>query len=124
MSRIPDPAKEQFWREHHERQAVSGLSVRAYCCSEGLKEHSFHEWRRVIRRRDGERGSTDFDSRFSATNGQRKTTSFVPVTVAASKPMIELVHPCGAMIRLDRGFDSHDVARLLDVLDRGTKVLS
>lgn len=48
-----DPAKEAYWREVIERQASSGLSMRAYCRREGIAETSLHAWRRTIARRDG-----------------------------------------------------------------------
>lgn len=45
-------AKETRWREIIGRQVASGLSVRAFCRQEGIREPSFYGWRRTIRRRD------------------------------------------------------------------------
>src|ERR1700679_3327392 len=47
-----DPKKESFWRERLSHQTRSGLTVRAYCEREALKESAFYFWRREIRRRD------------------------------------------------------------------------
>lgn len=40
--------KEAFWREAIARQLASGLSVRAFCRSESLREPSFYSWRRTL----------------------------------------------------------------------------
>lgn len=47
-----DPSKELSWREVLNRQASSGLSVRAFCKREQLTESQFYSWRRTIGERD------------------------------------------------------------------------
>ena len=47
--------KEASWRGHVSRQAVSGVSIRAYCREYGLSEPGFYAWRREIAKRDAER---------------------------------------------------------------------
>jgi hypothetical protein len=47
-----DPKKESDWRERLSDQARSGLTVRAFCEREALKETAFYFWRREIGRRD------------------------------------------------------------------------
>jgi transposase-like protein len=42
--------RQQFWREHVANQASSGQSVRAYCRTHSLAEHSFYSWRRRLRK--------------------------------------------------------------------------
>ena len=49
-----DVAKERHWREVLQRQAASGLNVRAFCRREEIAETAFHAWRRTIRERDGD----------------------------------------------------------------------
>jgi hypothetical protein len=49
-----NPAKERFWRQAIRRQRRSGLSIRAYCEENGLKEPSFYWWRRELAWRDGQ----------------------------------------------------------------------
>jgi len=50
-----DPEKERAWRQAIKRQAKSGMTIRAFCRSEGLSEPSFHAWRRELNRRDAEK---------------------------------------------------------------------
>lgn len=47
-----DMAKERFWRGVVQRQAGSGLGVRAFCRQQGLTESAFYAWRRTITERD------------------------------------------------------------------------
>ena len=50
-----DPEKERSWREVMRRQRQSGLTVSAFCAAEGLKDWSFHWWRRELAKRDREK---------------------------------------------------------------------
>ena len=43
---------EQTWRDLVERQAQSGLSVKAFCQHEGLKAWSLYRWRSRLRARN------------------------------------------------------------------------
>lgn len=47
-----DPDKEKFWRTTLRDFAANGQSVRGYCQSHGLAEHSFYSWRRNLGQRD------------------------------------------------------------------------
>ena len=40
---------EKFWREAIERQQASGMSIRAFCDAEGLIDHRFWYWKRVLK---------------------------------------------------------------------------
>jgi hypothetical protein len=62
-----DVAKEGLWRDVVARQTVSGLSVRAFCSREQLRESAFYAWRRTIRERDGD--------------VQRASPAFVPAVI-------------------------------------------
>ena len=73
---VRDMAKEGFWRGQMEAQRSSGLSVRGYCLREGIKEPSFHAWRRELTRRDGEKSS-------SATSGSENPPRFVALHAPA-----------------------------------------
>jgi len=44
--------KEAFWRRMVQAQSVSGLSMRAWCRDQGLKDTTFYWWRRELTRRD------------------------------------------------------------------------
>ena len=53
MPRI-DHAKADRWRAIIDAQRTSGLTVRAFCRERDLREHSFHAWRRKLRKRDAD----------------------------------------------------------------------
>ena len=55
MTKRRDPKLEAYWRSQVRRHGQSGVSAREFCREEGLVEHSFHSWRREIRKRDAER---------------------------------------------------------------------
>ena len=48
-----DPDKERFWRQTIRRQQKSELTVSTFCAAEGLKDCSFHWWRRELAKRSG-----------------------------------------------------------------------
>ena len=76
-----DMAKEGFWRGQLEAQRSSGLSVRGYCLRQGLKEGSFHAWRRELARRDGEATSP---ATADVKNAPRFVALHAPGTAPAS----------------------------------------
>jgi hypothetical protein len=49
-----DSKREAFWRGVMKRFGRSGLTARAFCAREKLREPSFYHWRRVLRQRDAE----------------------------------------------------------------------
>src|SRR3954451_16805156 len=51
-----DPAREKLWRRTIREQERSGLAVRDFCQSEGLKVCNFLWWRRELDLRDREQG--------------------------------------------------------------------
>ncbi len=52
MPRAFDLALERRWRERLRNFQRSGLSVREFCRSEAVQEHTFFWWRRELTRRD------------------------------------------------------------------------
>ena len=79
-NRRRDPGKERFWRGVMRRQRRGGLSVREFCEREGLKEWSFHWWRRELDKRDREqpassRDRLSFVSASSFVSGGRRVCS-------------------------------------------------
>jgi hypothetical protein len=48
MARLPDPRREQYWRQHHLRQHSSGLSIGAYCARERISFSSFYVWKKRL----------------------------------------------------------------------------
>ena len=71
-----DAGREVFWREVIERQAASGLGVRAFCRQEKLNESAFYWWRREIARRDAPKRPARRPSTRPA-----KPPAFLPVVV-------------------------------------------
>ncbi len=51
MARKRSAEKESQWQDLVDRQAESGLSVRAFCEQEGVSEKSLYFWRRELPRR-------------------------------------------------------------------------
>jgi hypothetical protein len=48
MARPKDLALEHTWRQRLRRQTSSGLSIPAFCASEGVSLASFYSWRRRL----------------------------------------------------------------------------
>jgi hypothetical protein len=42
---------------------MSAQTIRAFCLAEGLKEPSFHQWRRQLRLRDAERRAPEVQAK-------------------------------------------------------------
>jgi hypothetical protein len=110
-----DPKKESYWRERLWHQTRSGLTVRAFCEREALKETAFYFWQREIRRRDRQ-----------AVGGQTPALAFVEVH-AASMPAavpavehecpLELVFPGDRRLLIRGGVDAALLARVVAVLE-------
>ena len=119
-----DPAKETLWRKILKRQQDSGLSVRAFCDREGLKDFNLFRWRRELSRRD-RRANTAIPSR-SAGEPTAPTASpvFLPVRViddrgerARTIMPIEILLPDGPIVRVPLGFDPRTLGDVLAVLE-------
>jgi hypothetical protein len=108
-----DPEKERFWRRTMRRQQQSGLTVSAFCAAEGLKDWSFHWWRRELVKRDREQ----------PVSKPKDVRSFVPVqlvpdaAVLQSASIIEIVLPAGQTVRVSLGFDAESLTGVLEVLE-------
>jgi len=76
MSRSINSALWGQWRERLRRFESSGLTVSAFCQSEGVSQAGFYQWRKKLRRPSDEGGRTKVSPKRSA---------FVPV-VATSFP--------------------------------------
>jgi hypothetical protein len=98
--RRPDPALHTLWQQRLLRFERAGLSVSAFCDQEGISTPSFYAWRRRLR----------IDPPIAMD-----TPRFLPVQVLSS-PSVELVLPCGAVLRLTVGCDLAFVRSLVDSL--------
>jgi hypothetical protein len=108
-----DPEKERFWREVIRGQRNSGLTVSAFCVAEGLKDWSFHWWRRELAKRDREKPAAK----------PKEGPSFVPVQLLPEREAIqasstiEVVLNSGQCVRVPTGFDPQALDSLLTVLE-------
>jgi len=102
-----DAGKERFWREVLERQAASGLSVRAFCRREKLTESAFYAWRRTVAERNTEVGPT-------------RHAAFVPMTVieqSERQASIEIELAGGRVLRLPSTISVEWLAELVHGLE-------
>jgi transposase-like protein len=106
----------------------SGLSIRAFCRKHNLAEPSFYAWRRTLAERDpaahpalaepdpahqAQRQRTPSDRREHA----QIPPLFVPLRVAASASVLEVVLSQGRVVRVPAGFDPATLRQLLAVLE-------
>ena len=117
-----DPLREKFWRRTIRQQQRSGLTVRAFCLREGLKDGAFRWWRQALARRDREVvASTQADR-----DGEpiEAAPTFLPVRLidpealpTRPSPSIEVVLPAGPIVRVPSGFDPRTLGQVLAVLE-------
>lgn len=105
-----DEAKAAHWRGHVAAQGSSGLTVRAYCAAQGLREPAFYAWKRTLRERDAA-GVETGGAAFAEVVVVRDASA---PTAAAGALVVEFA--CGARVRLDCGFDAPLFARLARAL--------
>ena len=118
MARLQrDLKREQIWRRHLEQHISSGLTARAYCRTNELRETSFFYWKKEIAKRDRESASV------AATAAP--APAFVPVAVIdspahpAETPIdIRLVE--GHRVRVRSACDRNLLADVLAMLRRST----
>ena len=106
--RQSDPGLERLWRRRLGQWRRSGLSVRAFCATHGLREPNFYAWRRELARR----------AAAGAASSDLPAAVFVPVRVAPEAAVpLELVLSGGRILRVPAGFDAVTLRRLLATLD-------
>jgi len=103
---VRDLKKERYWRKIVRGQAVSGLSVRAWCRTHGEKEAAFYWWRRELARRDA----------------ASSEPTFVPVCVTGDAPTdtdggIEILLAGGRRVRVRGRVDRQMLSDVLTVLE-------
>jgi hypothetical protein len=119
-----DPAREKLWRRTIRDQERSGLAVRAFCLSKGLKVCNFLWWRRELNRRDREKTGPVPDSSTKEFAKPPVAPDFLPVRVVdpdlappPSVPPIEIVMNDGPTVRVPSGFDPRTLGDVLTVLE-------
>jgi transposase-like protein len=94
MVRAMDSGRETVWRQRLRRFSKSGLTVVAFCRSEGVSAPSFYQWRKRLAQRKDRRNST----------AKRPRESFVPVRLTAAlapigaESRVEIVLPNGVRV--------------------------
>jgi hypothetical protein len=119
-----DPVKEMRWRGILKQQRDSGLSVRAFCRREGLKDFNLFRWRRELSRRDREANSAIPDRSAGESPAPPASPVFLPVRVIddrgeRARPVmpIEILLPDGPIVRVPLGFDPRTLGDILTVLE-------
>jgi len=103
-----DPARARRWGEHVAQQGSSGLSVRGYCAAEGLKESSFHYWKRELRLRQAEsKGLGPCSGVFAE----------VALRMPGWDGGIEVVLAGERRLRVARDFDAETLRRVVSALE-------
>lgn len=89
--------KVSFWRNAIDRQVASGLSVRAFCRSQSIREASFYSWRQKLNDRNREK--TPVENRKLPTG--KVTPDFVSAMVGTlaseTSIVLELASGCRLM---------------------------
>jgi hypothetical protein len=117
-----DPIREKFWRRTIRQQQRSGLTVRAFCLREGLKEGAFRWWRLALARRDRDASaatSADRDNEPTEAPPAFLPVRLVDLEAASPRPLppIEIVLPTGPTVRVPPGFDPRTLGQVLTVLE-------
>ena len=117
-----DPLREKFWRRTIRQQQRSGLTIRAFCLREGLKEGAFRWWRQALARRDREASATTQVDRDGEPTAP--ASAFLPVRLVELEavsprpaPPIEIVLPTGTTVRVHSGFNPSALDQVLAVLE-------
>jgi hypothetical protein len=114
-----DMTKEQHWRGVVNSWHSSGLTAAEFCRRHGHKYSHFQDWRRIIRKRDAETaakprtviGSKPGRNKHSSrvTSPRQPVPDFVQasitdsaraVPVASNDSKVEVVLPCGTVLRI------------------------
>ena len=117
-----DPAREKLWRRTIREQERSGLAVRAFCQSEGLKDWTFRWWRQELARRDRQtsaasRGEQEGEPTESAPAFLSvRVTDLEAISPRHASP-IEILLPTGSIVRVPSGFDPSTLGQVLAVLE-------
>ena len=112
-----DTDKEAFWRLALSEQQSSGLSVRAFCVREGLKESNFYARRRQLAKRDGPEPVAEVSARFVEITPPEVSPNAHPVVASDEvASALELVLPGGVLVRVPDRFDAKVLRRVVEAL--------
>ena len=122
-----DRRKEWYWRRVLRQWRRSGQTVRSYCLEYGLSEPLFYAWRRTVRERDQQAARSPCGRRQAKDSAKDRAghcpsdglPAFVPVTITAATPPLEVALADGRVVRVPAGFDPATLRQLLAILDEG-----
>jgi len=98
--------QQQFWQMAIETWQASELSVRQFCCQEGLSEPSFYSWRKKLAKAD----KAEYDK-------QEVSGPFIRVSMPGEKQAsLELVLSSGNILRIGCGADGQTLSNVISVL--------
>jgi hypothetical protein len=106
-----DVELERRWRGLVEDQSRSGVTVQVFCDQRNISVSSFHQWKRELKRRDGELLTGSI-----GPSKPRELGDFVPVSVITTATAWISIEMAGAVVRVQRGFDEEALARVVHVL--------
>lgn len=121
--------REEFWRAALEQQRRSGRSVRKFCQQESLSEPAFYAWRRKLQLRAAESVAGGSGNRDGSGESRLIPVAIVPsmrengssADREMNRPLeIEIGTPGGFRLRFARDTPPETIARLLDVIARGS----
>lgn len=107
--------KQSYWQDIVNRQASSGLSIRAFCRREHVSEASFYMWRRKLRERKRGEGRSSCLNRGEGDAGNGR--EFIPLSLLDASGALEVIHPLGYRVRITGEVNVTSLERTLDVLD-------
>ena len=113
MARYGDVERERYWRGVLEDQALSGLSISAFCRDQEVSPASFFNWRRKLADRELEREDARHHSH--ATDHAVIASKFVALDFPMSKVAVPPVAVAGAgspgASRMESSDDPQTVSR-------------
>ena len=132
MARAKSVEKRRYWRAVVRRQEGSGLSVSAFCRSEGVSEASFYAWKRRLKGSSAQVSGSRRATPKAAAGTTRKSRSkasgepgpvaagFVPVRISDGprRAMFQVRWPGGFSVRIPAACDRADVEVVLTAVDR------
>jgi hypothetical protein len=110
---VPSPPRcrdaiRHTWAERLARFASAGLSTAQFCAAEGVSVASFHLWKRRL-------APANLPA-VPEVSGQQPGPRLLPVRLPDQVPIVELVLPTGAVLRIGAGADEATLRCLLRLL--------
>jgi len=122
MARLKQSAdKAELWRLLVEEQRRCGLSIRDFCRQKALSEPSFYAWRKELQKRDARRTADGgSNGRLIPVDVILPTCEQAPASSGDVQALLEICTPGGFTLRFDHNAPPETIARLLDVIARGS----